>query len=128
MTDPAIAAVASVVSATLGIFSKALWDKQRHHNGRPTRADRDDIIFQTTIKIAMESLTDSVTRVNEQFLQRQMLMTEAMTEAASAIRSIHEEIREHRQEAQRAIDASIETNRMVRELYQKKLGSYERPV
>lgn len=99
----------ALAGSALAIAGKALFDRRRNGNGNgngktaveQALSKREEIVFQTTMQIAMDG------------------MKEIMNEAVGAMRGIHDEIKLHRESTAPAIAASLETRRIVGEIYEK---------
>lgn len=131
MTDAAVTAAFSTMGAALlaalGVLGRVLLTRPRNGNGNGKAAatnvqqqvqqvlsERD----QFAMKLAVDGLSKAFEQANDKTLERMATMTDAMTEAASAIHGVHEEIKAHREASMPAIVASLETAKLVREIHQ----------
>lgn len=115
-----VALVSSVASVLVGWFGRGSADKLkngRNGNGNGTYtpsaeralAARAEVEFQTKMTLLMQQLTAAIEKGNEK-------MADALSDAAAAIKSVHDEIAAHRNETKPAMGAVFDTRRVVTDI------------
>lgn len=124
MTDAlTIALITSAGGVLTGILGTRGYDKIRNgrHGSNGNGADkalaaRAEVEFQTRMTLLMEQLTRAIEKGHDKAVEQMQSVSEAITDAAGAIRQVHEEIVQHRAETKPAVGAVFDVARGVREI------------
>lgn len=125
------AVVVALISGISGIVA-GVWGRGRYGPTPPAArgdhgaphletviARRADVEFQTRMTILMEGLTAAIEKGHEKASGQMAVVSEAITEAADAVRELHRQINEYREVASLADHAAVQTHQLVLDLHKR---------
>lgn len=129
MDGTVVAALIGLAGSVFGVLGKMGYDKVnngRHYgsnggNGNGSSIDRAisqraEVEFQTRMTLLMTQLTAAIEKGHDKALDQMLMVSQAITESAAAIKQVHDEIVAHREQLRPAIGVVFDTKRTVQEI------------
>jgi hypothetical protein len=79
-------------------------------------AQRAEVEFQAKMTLLMTQLTAAIEKGHDKALTQMTLVSDAICDAANAIKQVHDEIVQHRTESRPAMQTTFDTGRTVKEI------------
>lgn len=130
----ALNVVMTVLGGAVTLLGKLSWDQWQTKRGNVSTkeqittalSERDEIVFQTAMKIAVKGISEAITRGQEATLREMAVMSAAMKDAAQAIkeesgaiREVHEELKAHRLSVAGTMQEVTSSHQLIKDLHKK---------